>query len=132
MQWEWCPYTLAELLNKLKMVEGINGQRKTVQVVEKGSTSTSVKKEKKKNVPKQAAQSKNQKPKVSDGKPKGKCYTCGQKGHWRDDCPKKPKTQNGNNQDMSFAYVVETCLMACTTGTWCVDTRATNHVCNSL
>ena len=22
--------------------------------------------------------------------------------------------------------------MACTTGTWCVDTRTTNHVCNSL
>ena len=22
--------------------------------------------------------------------------------------------------------------MACTTGTWCVDTGATNHVCNSL
>ena len=33
---------------------------------------------------------------------------------------------------MSFAYVVETCLMACTASTWCVDTGATNHVCNSL
>ena len=33
---------------------------------------------------------------------------------------------------MSFAYVVETCLMACTTSTWCVNTRATNHVYNSL
>ena len=28
-------YTLAELLNELKMAEGINGQRKTAQVVEK-------------------------------------------------------------------------------------------------
>ena len=33
---------------------------------------------------------------------------------------------------MSHALVVETCLMACTIGTWCVDTGATNHVCNSL
>ena len=41
-------YTLAELLNELKVAEGINGQRKTVQVVEKGSTSASAKKEKKK------------------------------------------------------------------------------------
>ena len=126
-------YTLAELLNELKVAEGINGQRKTVQVVEKSSTPASEKKgKKKKKAPKQFAQSKKQKPKVGDGKPKGKCYTYGQKGHWRGDCPKKPKTQNGNNQGMSFAYVAETCLMACTTGTWCMDTGATNHVYNSL
>ena len=75
-------YTLAELLNELKVAEGINGQRKTVQVVEKGSTSASAKKgKKKKKAPKQVAQSKKQKPKVNDGKPKSKCFTCGQKGH---------------------------------------------------
>ena len=27
---------------------------------------------------------------------------------------------------------MELCLLACTTSTWCVDTGATNHVCNSL
>ena len=65
--------------------------------MEKGSTSSSTKKEKKKkNAPKQGAHSKKQKPKVSEGKTKGKCFTCGQKGHWKGDCPKKPKTQNGN------------------------------------
>ena len=75
-------YTLAGLLNELKIAKGINGQRKTVQVVEKGSTSASVEKgKKKKKAPKQVAQSKKPKTKVSDGKPKGKCYTCGQKGH---------------------------------------------------
>ena len=53
-----------------------------MQVVEKGFTSASAKKEKKKKkAPKQAAQSKKQKLKVSDGKPKGKCFTCDQKGH---------------------------------------------------
>ena len=41
-------YTLAELLNKLMVAERINGQRKTMQVVEKGSTSASAKKKKKK------------------------------------------------------------------------------------
>ena len=41
-------YTLAELLNKLKVAEGINGQKRTMQVVEKGSTFSSAKKKKKK------------------------------------------------------------------------------------
>ena len=48
-------YTLAELLNKLKVVEGINGPKRTMQVVEKGSTSSAKKEKKKKKTPKQAA-----------------------------------------------------------------------------
>ena len=69
---------MAELLNELKVAEGINGQKRTVQVMEKGSTSSYAKKEKKKKKnPKQATQSKKQKPMVSEGKPKGKCFTCG-------------------------------------------------------
>ena len=33
---------------------------------------------------------------------------------------------------MPLCLVTESCLLACTTGTWCVDTGATNHVYNSL
>ena len=33
---------------------------------------------------------------------------------------------------MPLYLVVESCLLTCNTGTWCVDTGATNHVCNSL
>ena len=33
---------------------------------------------------------------------------------------------------MPLCLVIESCLMACITGTWCVDTGATNHVYNSL
>ena len=94
-------------------------------------SSSSNKGKKKKNVPKQNAQSKRN-PKVSEGKPKGKCFTCGQIGHWKNDCPKKPHTHNGNISGMPLAFVVETCLMACTTDILCMDIGATNHVCNSL
>ena len=33
---------------------------------------------------------------------------------------------------MLICLVTELYLLACTTDTWCVDTGATNHVCNSL
>ena len=86
--------------------------------MEKGSSS-SAKKKGKKNVPKRDAKPKQQqqKPKAGNGKPKGKCYTCGQKGHYKNNCPKKPQSQNNNNSGMPHLNVVETCFMARTTGT---------------
>ena len=103
--------------------------------MEKGSSS-SAKKIGKKKVPKLDAKPKKQqqqKPKARNGKPKGKCYTCGQKGHYKNNYPKKSQSHNSNNNSgMPQSYVVETYFMARTTGTWCVDTRSTNHVCNSL
>ena len=79
-------YSLAKLLKELQATEGIVGHpKKTVQVMENGSSVKNGKKKKK--VPKQAAQSK-KKPKVIEGKSKGKCFTCGQKGHWKKDCLK--------------------------------------------
>ena len=61
--------------------------------MEKGSSS-SAKKKKKKKVPKWDAKPKQQqqKPKARNGKPKGKCYTCGQNGHYRNNYPKKPQS----------------------------------------
>ena len=81
-------------------------------------SSSSAKKKGKKKVPKLNAKPKQQNPKVGNGKPKGKCYTCGQKGHYKNNCPKKPQSQNSNNNSgMPQSYVVETCFMARTTGT---------------
>ena len=71
-------YSLAELLKELQVAEGIVGQKKSMHVMEKCSSTKNRKK--KKNVLKQNAQSK-KKPKVSEGKPKDKCFTCDQKGH---------------------------------------------------
>ena len=125
-------YSLAELLKELQATEGILGHAKSVQVVERGSSSSTKKSKKKKKTPKPSAGSKH-KSKSGDGKLKSKYFTYGLKEHWKKDCPKvKARTQNEQSSGMPFCLVVESYLLACTTSTWCVDTGATNHVCNSL
>ena len=70
--------------------------------MEKGSSSTSAKKNNKKKAPKPAGASK-QKTKKGDAKPRNKCFTYGQVGHWKKDCSKyKARILNGNRQVCLF------------------------------
>ena len=88
-------YSLAELLKELQAVEGIIGHKRSLHVMEKGSSSSAKKGKGKKNVSKLDAKPKKQqqqKPKVGNSKPTGKCFTCGQKGHYKNNCPKKPQS----------------------------------------
>ena len=72
--------------------------------------------------------SKNIAPQTGMKKPKGKCFRCKQSGHWKGDCPLLKVNKTG----ISHSLVTETFLAALSTSTWCVDTGATDHVCNSL
>ena len=89
-------YSLAELLKELQAAEGIIGHKRSLYVMEKGSSSSAKKGKGKKKVlkldEKPKKQQQQQKPKVGNGKPKSKCYTCGQKGHYKNNCPKKPQS----------------------------------------
>ena len=60
-------------------------------------------------------------------KPKGKCFKCGQKGHWKQNCPKATKKPG-----MGDLLVVEACLVENFNDKWIIDSGATNHVCYSL
>ena len=60
-------------------------------------------------------------------KPKGKCFKCGQKGHWKQNCPQIAKKQGMGNLN-----VVEACLVENYNDKWIIDSGATNHVCYSL
>ena len=60
-------------------------------------------------------------------KPKGKCFKCGQKGHWKQNCPKATKKPG-----MGDLLVVEACLEDNFNDKWIIDSGATNHVCYSL
>ena len=99
-------YSLAELLKELQAAEGILGHAKSVQVAEKGSSSSSAKKnKKKKKAPKSGVGSK-QKSKIGDDKLKSKCFTYGQRGHWKKDCPKvKARAQNDQSSGMPLCLV---------------------------
>ena len=124
-------YTLAELLKELQAAEGVIKKSTHAFVAEKASSSRPFNgKKKKKGQQKNARRADQMKPSLTKAKvPKGKCYICQKSGHWKRDCPER---KNKESSGMSVSFVVESCLVDVSTGTWCVDTGATNHVCKSL
>ena len=60
---------------------------------------------------------------------KGKCFYCGEKGHWKRNCP---KFRAANNKGMKSSFILEICLVQNPTDSWCVDSSCTNHICNTL
>ena len=60
-------------------------------------------------------------------KPKGKCFKCRQKGHWKQNCPKATKKPG-----MGDLLVVEACLVENFNDKWIIDSGVTNHVYYSL
>jgi hypothetical protein len=67
--------------------------------------------------------------KGTNGKAVGNCYHCDKLEHWKRNCTKFLASKG---QGDTSSLLVETCLTANPSNSWCVDSRSINHVCNSL
>ncbi|KAH9670955.1 hypothetical protein KPL70_017162 [Citrus sinensis] len=111
---------LTKLMNELHSAEEIYRTEKSlgsINITEKSSSSGP----KPKGKGKKKAR-KNKPFTKQDGKPKGKCFKFGQKGHWKKDCPNIVKSDMGN------LFVIEACLVQNPIDTWVLDSGATNHI----
>jgi hypothetical protein len=64
---------------------------------------------------------------------KSECFICGEKGHWRNNCPKKPKRDfhGGNSASLAIAkgWAVSNGYKS-SNGKWYWDSGATVHICS--
>ena len=126
-------YSLFELMNELIVVEGILGTSS----VDANMAEVSI------SQPKSKGEGKKKKKDFTkkDGKQialgvanKGKKIKrmylhCGEKGHWKRNCP---IFKAAKNKGMKSSFLLEICLVQNPTDSWYVDSSCTNHICNSM
>ena len=128
-------YTLFELMNVLVAAEGILGTSNVEANVGEASTSQPKSKGKGKKKKKKKDFTKQEGKQIAFGvadkgkKLKGKCFHCGEKGHWKRNFPIFKATKN---EGMNNTFLLEICLVQNPTDSWCVDSGCTNYICNSL
>ena len=108
--------SLQELSNMLQRAEElIKKDEPVAMLVEAGKTGKRKRKAKK-------PQKKATKDKASDA-----CHFCKKTGHWKRNCPAYLESKKGNFE----TCVIETNLLVAS-ASWCIDSGASTHACNSL
>ena len=67
---------------------------------------------------------------MNDSKPKEKFFHCGTAGHQKTNCP--TYMAQINNPSIIESLVIEVSFIVGTSNSWCVDSDATNYICNML
>ena len=128
-------YSLPELMNELVVAEGILSTSSVDANMAEASTSQPKSKGKGKKKKKNKDFTKQDGKQIALGiadkgkKIKGKCFHCGEKGHWKRNCP---RFRAANNKGMKSSFILEICLVQNPMDSWCVNSGCTNHICNSL
>ena len=128
-------YSLSELMNELVAAEGILGTSNVEVNIGEASTPQPKLKGKGKKKKKNKDFTKQEGKQIALGvvdkgkKLKGKCFHCGEKGHWKRNCP---IFKAAKNKGMKNTFLLEIYLVQNSTDSWCVDSGCTNHICNSL
>ena len=126
-------YSLSELMNRLCATEGIlktkGTQASTSKPKSKGKGGWKKKKKADKKGKQVALRVGKGSTQARNSKPKGKCFHCGEDGHWKRNCSKFLASKK---QGMFKSLLVESCLVLNPTNSWCVDSGSSNHICNIL
>ncbi|GKV49507.1 hypothetical protein SLEP1_g56257 [Rubroshorea leprosula] len=129
--------TLLKLCNMLQRAkELIKKEKLIIMIVEKGKSS----KPKYKNKKRKFGNNKGFKQtlggnakKVKRDKLKDACHFCGKKGHWKRNCHQYLTSLKKPSEGMLInLLIVETNLLDGIENSWCIDSGATSHVCNTL
>ena len=107
-------YSLPELMNELVVAEGILSTSSVDANMAEASTSQPKSKGKGKKKKKNKDFTKQDGKQIALGiadkgkKIKGKCFHCGEKGHWKRNCP---RFRAANNKGMKSSFILEICLV---------------------